>query len=309
MIIHNLIKVIAIIFIIGAYGKGYSQSPYIIVLGIAQDAGFPQVNCQKECCKEAFENKSSSKTVSCIALVDPKSKQQWIFDATPDFTHQNYNLQKYSKIDSLSGIFISHAHIGHYTGLMYLGKEALNSILTRVFVMPKMKHFLEKNGPWNQLIQLKNIEIIGLEHQNKYQLNERLSIVPFLVPHRDEFSETVGYKIMCEEKSLIFIPDIDKWDKWDKNLKELIKENDFLLIDGTFFKDGEINRPIKEVPHPFISETMDLLKGLNKKEKTKVTFIHFNHTNPVLKINSNEFLEVKTKGFHVATENQIIELK
>ena len=28
----------------------------IIVLGIAQDAGYPQLNCEKECCQRVFKN-------------------------------------------------------------------------------------------------------------------------------------------------------------------------------------------------------------------------------------------------------------
>ena len=27
-----------------------SKSPFVMVLGIAQDAGYPQINCKKKCC-------------------------------------------------------------------------------------------------------------------------------------------------------------------------------------------------------------------------------------------------------------------
>ena len=50
---------------------------------------------------------------------------------------------------------------------------------------------------------------------------------------------------------LIFIPDIDKWDKWGKNIHKVIEDNDYVLIDGTFFGQGEIpNRNMAEIPHP-----------------------------------------------------------
>jgi pyrroloquinoline quinone biosynthesis protein B len=113
---------------------------------------------------------------------------------------------------------------------------------------------------------------------------------------------------MTKDKSLIFIPDIDKWQKWDKNLVDVVKEHDVLLLDGTFYKDGEIARPMSEVPHPFIMETVELLSGLPKSEKNKVKFIHLNHTNPILQPNSKERKDLKMKGFAWVETGQKIEL-
>ncbi len=128
------------------------------------------------------------------------------------------------------------------------------------------------------------------------------------VPHRDEFSETVGYKIITPQKSLLFIPDIDKWQKWNQNIVEVIKGVDFALLDGTFYQDGEINRPMNEVPHPFVVETMELLKNLPSSHKIKVHFIHLNHTNPILQNGSMEKKEVLKKGYRVSFQGQKIDL-
>ena len=56
-------------------------------------------------------------------------------------------------------------------------------------------------------------------------LNKDLKVTPFLVPHRDEYSETVGYKIQGKQKSALFIPDINKWNTWERNIIEYIKAN------------------------------------------------------------------------------------
>jgi pyrroloquinoline quinone biosynthesis protein B len=286
----------------------FSQNPYVVVLGIAQDGGYPQAGCKKECCKAVWENPLSRQMVSCIALVDPISNEKWIFDASPDFTQQQQELNKITKNDTdLNGIFLTHAHIGHYTGLMYLGRETMGAKKTKVFAMPKMKSFLEQNGPWSQLVKLENIDIQEIAEEKVIILNERISVIAFRVPHRDEFSETVGYKIIFNNKALIFIPDIDKWQNWNKDLVKLVKENDYLLLDGTFYKDGEINRPMSEVPHPFVSETIELLKDLEIQQKNKVYFIHLNHTNPLLKVNSKERKKLKMAGFNVASQKQKIE--
>ena len=287
-------------------GRAIAQNPYIQILGVAQDGGFPQANCQKECCKAVFEGKTARQFVSCIAVVDPISNQQWLFDATPDFTQQLHLLS--NPAPKNLGIFLTHAHIGHYTGIMYLGREAMGANQVKVYTMPKMKNFIEQNGPWSQLVTLRNIDLQPIKEDSVIVLNERISVQAFRVPHRDEFSETVGYKIITANKSAVFIPDIDKWQKWNRSLEELVKSVDYAFLDGTFYKDGEINRPMSEVPHPFVTETMDLLKNLPAAQKTKVHFIHFNHTNPVMNAQSLENKEVKQKGFKVAFQGQRVEL-
>jgi pyrroloquinoline quinone biosynthesis protein B len=294
-------KLLVSFFLVFASMYAQAQSPYVLILGTAQDGGFPQASCTKVCCKAVWDQKIKKEGVSCIAVVDPFTNQKWLFDATPDFgsqTHMLDELTKNSKV--LDGIFLTHAHIGHYTGLMYLGREVIGANKTKVYAMPKMKAFLEQNGPWSQLVKLQNIEIQGIEGQQEIALNANIKVKAFRVPHRDEFSETLGYQIITKDKSLVFIPDIDKWQKWDKNLQELVKENDVLLLDGTFYKDGEIARPMAEVPHPFVSETMDLLSDLPITEKKKVHFIHLNHTNPLLQKDSKEQKDLQNKGFKLA---------
>jgi len=171
-------------------------------------------------------------------------------------------------------------HIGHYAGLMFLGREAMNSKDVPVYAMPKMKIFLENNGPWSQLVSLNNIRIHPLSEGKWEDLGPRLKVKPILVPHRDEFSETVGYIIEGPNKKLLFIPDIDKWEKWRTDIVSLIKEVDHALIDGTFFSAAEVgNRNITEIPHPLVEESMKLFDALSIKEKQKIMFIHFNHTN------------------------------
>ena len=196
--------------------------------------------------------------------------------------------------------------MGHYTGLMHFGREVMGTNRIPVYVMPKMKTFLEGNGPWSQLVELENISLQKLKSDSTFSLNENIKVKPFLVPHRDEFSETVGYEITINNKSLIFIPDIDKWEKWDENIMELIKKVDYAFLDATFYKNGELKRDMSEIPHPFVEESMELFSNLSKTDKQKVYFIHLNHTNPLLIENSTAQNEVVEKGFNLAKEGQMI---
>lgn len=287
------------------------KAQFLIVLGIAQDAGYPQIGCERDDCLNAQKNRSARKLVVSLGLVDKSTKQKWLFEATPDIGEQLFALNKFLPSSSMmpDGIFLTHAHIGHYTGLMYLGREAAGARGIPVFAMPRMEKFLTENAPWSQLIGLKNIEIQKLKNEEPVNLNLDLKVKPFLVPHRDEFSETVGFEVSGRNKTAVFIPDIDKWSKWDTDLKQLVKRVDYVLIDATFYKNGEIpNRDMSEIPHPFVEESVERLKDLSKKDKEKVIFIHFNHTNPLIKKDSAERKKIINKGFRVADEGLILSM-
>ena len=277
-----------------------SHKPYAVVLGIAQDGGYPHAGCERRCCADLWKNDSLKKMVSCISIIDPKSGLAWMIDATPDFAKQYHIITKKHNA-RLAGIFLTHAHIGHYTGLMHLGREVMGSKNIVVYAMPKMKLFLENNEPWKQLVSLKNIHIIPIEDKKEIILSRHLIIEPFKVPHRDEFSETVGYNIIGPNESLLYIPDIDKWDKWEHDILFWIESTGYALLDGTFYYDGEIpNRNMSEIPHPFIMESMNYFETLLERNQNKIFFIHLNHTNPAIRKNSAASRNIIKNGFNVA---------
>tara|TARA_Y100000590_G_C15503372_1_gene932514 strand:+ start:103 stop:1014 length:912 start_codon:yes stop_codon:yes gene_type:complete len=278
------------------------EHPYIVTLGIAQDGGSPQAGCEKVCCKNLWKSGSREK-IACIGIVDPQQKKSWMIDATLDFPEQYRKLTIDHKTE-LAGIFLTHAHIGHYAGLMHVGREIMGEKNIPVFMMEKMEHFFQNNGPWDQLIKLKNIKIKKIRENEDIKIGDRLFIEPFLVPHRDEYSETVGYRVMGRNKSLVYIPDIDKWEKWEQNIFQVILNNDTALLDGTFFSQNEIpHRDMSEIPHPFIVESIELLFDLSTPNRQKVHFIHLNHSNPAIKLNSPEYNQIRHKGFNISREN------
>jgi pyrroloquinoline quinone biosynthesis protein B len=284
----------------------------LIILGIAQDGGSPHAGCKKVCCKDLFITPDKTRLVVSLGVIDPENKKNYLFEATPDLSQQMKMLKEFSLFEAgetPSGIFLTHAHIGHYTGLMYLGREAMGADSVPVYAMPKMKGFLEENGPWSQLVKLNNIAIQPLQNSGEIKLTPNLKVMPFSVPHRDEYSETVGYTITGPNKKALFIPDIDKWEKWETDIIEAISKVDYAFIDGTFYDSEELNnRDMSEIPHPFVVESMEKFKDLPKAEKNKVYFIHFNHTNPLLNIDSKQYDTVIENGFHVAQYNDIFDL-
>ena len=284
--------------------------PYTVVLGIAQDGGLPQAGCRRDCCTSGRRE-----DVASLALVEPASRRWWLFDATPDFPRQLARMAREAPGCTLAGVFMTHAHMGHYTGLMHLGREAMGARGVRVWAMPRLRAFLEANGPWSQLVELGNIRLVPLAGDAAVALGDSLAVTPFLVPHRDEFSETVGFRIGSGSpggpgsRGVVFLPDIDKWERWDRRVEDLVAGVDAAYLDATFFDGAELpGRDLREIPHPFVVETLDRFAPLPAGIRARVRFIHLNHTNRALVPGSPERLRIERAGMRVAVAGERVGL-
>ena len=232
-----------------------------------------------------------------------------MIEATPAFPIQYGKLLDIEKKEKLEGILLTHAHMGHYTGLLFLGREALNTKLMKVYTSKKMGDFLRENAPWNQLVKLQNIEIIEFENEKEFILDEGLKITPIEVKHRNEYADTFGF-IIEGEKRVFFVPDIDTWEGFEERLEKYLKEFDYLIVDATFYKKDKIGkirgRELKEIPHPTIEETMKFVldRGFSPE---KIIFTHFNHSNMIF--SDNKIREsVERLGFGISKDGMTIEI-
>lgn len=275
------------------------------VLGTAQDGGLPHPNCFCENCKRALIDSRFKRMASSLAIFLPEEEKWHLIEATPDMREQIARFQMRYGMESqlMSSIFLTHAHIGHFPGLMFLGKEAINARSLPVMAGKKMKQLLENHAPWSQLTALQNIDIHEMEEKSAIRLSSEVTITPILVPHRNEFSETFAFWIEGPSKRVLFIPDIDQWDEWDLAIHELAEKADICLLDGTFHSSDDlasINRNFRQIPHPLMIETMERLQDLTRD--TEIYFIHLNHSNPVLHKNGRLRKEMEVKGFFIADE-------
>ena len=286
------------------------MAPFAVVLGVAQDGGLPHAGCARDHCERARRDPSLQRLVSSLAIIDPVSGERWLIDATPDFPRQLARLDEIVPgARPLDGILLTHAHIGHYAGLMHLGREVMGARGIPVLAMPRMREFLRSNGPWSQLVELGNVRLESLEDGTERRLNGRISVIPFRVPHRDEFSETVGFEIHGPGATIVYLPDIDKWERWDRSIETLIQEADVLYLDGTFFADGEVEgRSMEEIPHPFISESLARFARLAPELRAKIRFIHLNHSNPALQPDSAAARRITDAGMAIAVEGERVSL-
>jgi pyrroloquinoline quinone biosynthesis protein B len=276
----------------------------LLFLGTAQDAGVPQISCFCKNCMMAREYPSLRRYGPSIALFDEKKLFCYLIDASPDLKVQIDSLKANSPVlfetsskFPISGIFLTHAHFGHIAGLWSLGKECIDAKKTKVYCSDKLNQFLLKNHPFQHLIVRENIDPITMKTRVKYPI-EDFKIESFSVPHRNEFADTVGYNITHDLK-IVYLPDLDYW---TEEAIIMIEKADIAIIDGTFYSRTEING-IEEVPHPPITESMELLKNID----TEIYFTHFNHTNPILRETTVARKKAMMSGFKIAYDGYVLE--
>jgi len=275
------VAILAALVASGAMRAGQGPPPgppdwTLVVLGIAQDGGIPHLRCHDALCAAVREGRRRAETVASIGVVNRRTGEAYVFDATPDFRAQVHRLTGGRTPD---GIFLTHAHIGHYTGLMYLGRESIGARDVPVYGTARMTAYLRSNGPWRLLVEQRNIELSTITPQKPMDLPGGLRVTSFLVPHRDELTDTVGYRIEGPRASALYVPDTDRWETWNTSIRDLADTADLALLDGTFASPAEVRgRDIAEIPHPMMPVTRELLRGA----RARLRFIHVNHTNAEL---------------------------
>lgn len=301
--------------------------PYVLVLGTAQDGGLPQLGCTDEPCAAARRDPARRRLVTSLLLCDPRDGRRWLFDCTPDLGAQLERAegQPPSRVSTgprpplCDGLFLTHAHMGHYGGLLQLGREAYGARALPTFVSPRMAEFLRANGPWSQLVAEQRLVLHELDERTPVALAPDLTVEGFRAPHRDEFSDTLGFVIRGPSRTLVYLPDIDKWEAWDaapgdasgepRRIETLLARCDVALLDGCFFADGEIpGRSMADIPHPFVTESLARFATLPAAERAKVWFTHLNHTNPAADEAGPAAASVRAAGLHVLPEGALFGL-
>ena len=283
--------------------------PSVLVLGIAQDGGVPQAGSFGDA---RWDDETRTRKVVSLGIIDPHSGKRWMIDATPDFRAQSLDLFRASggaPTPVVDGIFLTHAHMGHYTGLMFLGHESIGAKGVPVYAMPRMSEFVQSNGPWSQLVKYRNIELRPLAAGVPVRLTDDVAVTPIMVPHRQEFSEVVGFRIDGPTRKALWLPDIDSWEAWDAQgtrLEDVLNTVDVAYVDGTFYANGELpGRDMTGFPHPFITHTIQRLAALPPATRDKIRFIHLNHSNPALEADSDARRAIEHAGMHVADEGEL----
>lgn len=312
-----LVLVCSVSFACRALPAGAPSGPYLVVLGTSQDAGTPQLACRCERCEGARRDPSRRRLAASGLLVDPRSGRRWLFDATPDLREQVELARDHGgpppdaggRPPLFDGIFLTHAHIGHYAGLVHLGREAYATEATPLYATASMGTFLKDNGPWSLLFEEDRLRHVPVAPGAPVRLADDLTVTPLAVPHRHEFSDTVAFVIEGPDRSVLYMPDIDAWAGLEPPIEELVERVDAALVDGTFFDGEELpGRDLSTIPHPFVAHTMERFADHPQAERGKLWFFHLNHSNPVGDPGSAAARRVRAAGMAVAREGDVIAL-
>jgi pyrroloquinoline quinone biosynthesis protein B len=286
-----------------------TKNVFAKVTGTAQDGGIPHIGCFCSNCQRAWKESRFSRLISSVALFDFAENKTFLVDATPDVRAQTMmvrnrlnpknNKQKYWP----DGVLLTHAHIGHYTGLMFYGYEAQSTDRLPVYCSKRMSNFLAQNGPWSQLVDQKNIVPKTISPEKSFSLTPQITVLAFQVPHRDEYTDTLGFKIKGPNRSLLYIPDIHNWNIWDRSIVDEVQNVDMALLDGTFFSPEELPfRDLSSIGHPFITDSIKCLRDIARNGKTQIYFTHLNHSNLALDPDCDARKIMEKDAFGLATD-------
>ncbi len=297
-----------------------ARPPFVRVIGSVQDGGFPHAACSGLACRQARDH-GSQRYVASLALILPKSQKIYFFDATPDIREQlemvaDARGPRPDGVDRapIDGVFLSHAHMGHYLGLAFFGYEAVHTHELPVHSTPRMAAFLRDNGPWSQLVEKENVSLREVGPGATVNLEDGVSVTLVPSPHREEYTDTVGFLIRGPERALLFVPDTDAWERWSPSIETWLEKVDVALLDGTFYSRDELpNRPIEEIGHPLVARSMDRFEALGPAASAapaapEILFIHMNHSNPLLLEDSPERAALERRGFRIAAEGMEFDL-
>ncbi len=256
----------------------------VYVLGSGQDGGVPQADCPCPHCRAAASDAAKRRLPACVAFRGD-SGLPFLIDATPAFPEQMERLRTLAGIPAgpgrglpVAGIFLTHAHMGHYLGLVQLGKEAAHTRRFPVYGTAAMRTFLSENRPFSHLFERDEIDFRILDPGQAIEPAPGISVTAFSVPHRNEDADTVGYEIAGGGKRAVYIPDADTF---PPDVVERIRAADLALVDGTFWTLAELGlsgRDARSVGHPPIEET----RALFARPRGTFRYTHLNHTNRAL---------------------------
>jgi pyrroloquinoline quinone biosynthesis protein B len=267
----------------------------LIVLGSGQDGGTPQFGTP--------DGVGRDRCASSVAVV-ASDGLVLLFDASPDIRAQSQRLPRRDPgTEPVDAVFITHAHMGHYAGLLHFGKEAAATHGVPLFAPKSVIAFLDTNEPWATLFSEGHFDPVALNTATASVGGIDVQAIP--VPHRSEHSSACGFSVSVEgEPWLLYTPDIDSWDMWPDAEAELTRHR-VSLIDAAFSDPNELPlRPMSEVRHPMVPDTIDRFAHIATQRRLVLT--HINHTNALGDPDSAIAKQAIACGFEIAFDGMEI---
>jgi len=270
----------------------------LVVLGSGQDGGSPQLG--------NTEGAGPPRTASSVAVVSDGTVV--LLDASPDIRTQFATIAPWLGAREprrpFDAVCVTHAHMGHYAGLLHLGREAAATTRIPLVAPSSVLSFLESNEPWRSLLTEGHLVALPIGAEPVGIGDVSISAIP--VPHRAEFSAAVAYSIGVGGRPwALYLPDIDAWDRWEQ-AERTVAAHRVCLLDATFGSTDEVpGRDIAAIPHPLVPDTIERFGHLTRGRRIILT--HINHTNTLADPSSNLAMAARSAGFEVATDGMVVD--
>jgi len=285
-----------------------------IVLGTAQDGGFPQPGCKLPCCQRARSGTGLARTPVALGIVGSDGSSH-IIEVGRHIGEQFEIWDKACGFEwPLNSAILTHAHLGHTDGLRLLGREAIGGQGVILHCSKSMLSLIHENPTWRIMVEQGVLVPKQWESMTPFEPTPGcgFTITPIPVIHRAELSDNHAILVSGKESNLLFMPDQDSWGETleGASIREWLTSLDinYALIDGTFWDSDELSgRDMSEIPHPTVCESLELL-GEWVVGDPDIAFFHLNHTNPLNNVDSEESRIVGRMGWRVSEPGEVYDL-
>jgi len=298
------------------------------VLGSAAGGGFPQWNCACPQCAGVRSGtiKARART-QAQAAISPDGSRWFLLNASPDLRQQVLSSADFvppagSRNSPISAVILTSADVDAVMGLLHLREfqplHIFATLAVRRIVTEENSLFrvLARSNPpvkWEVLSLDRLIPLIPPSLADK-KSGLFCKAVSLNGSFPDYVSETlrnslapeeavIGLTLVSKEKKLFYAPNLPGvGDQWAR----CVEESDLAILDGTFWRDDELNsiqkgcKSARQMGHLPLWGDRGLLRHPFRPSKTRRVLIHINNTNPILNDESQEARIVRDAGWEIA---------
>jgi pyrroloquinoline quinone biosynthesis protein B len=298
------------------------------VLGSAAGGGFPQWNCACPQCMGVRTGslKARARTQTQTA-VSTDGSRWFLLNASPDLRQQILSSADLvppagSRNSPITSVVLTSADTDAVMGLLHLREfqplQIFATIAVRRILTEENSLFrvLARSNPpvkWETLPLDRLMPLVPPSTADKksglfckaVSLNGSFpdyvseSLRNSLAPEE----AVIGLTLVFKEKKLFYAPNLPGiGDHWLR----CVEESDLAILDGTFWKDDELNsirkgsKSARQMGHLPLWGDRGLLRTAFRPSKTRRVLVHINNTNPILNDESPESRIVREAGWEIA---------
>jgi pyrroloquinoline quinone biosynthesis protein B len=302
----------------------------IRVLGSAAGGGFPQWNCNCPNCSGVRQGSINAQMRTQSSIIVGNGSPDWaLINASPDVLTQIKQtpvLQpaRQMRDSGIAAVVLMDAQVDHVTGLMmlrernsplpiYATQQVFDDLTTGLPLVKTLSHYctVEQRliSPAQESFSIP--ELAGIA----FKPITLSSKAPPYSPHRHDPhpGDNIGLLItdMTSGKKAFYAPGLGVI---EPQVEQAMRQADVLLIDGTFWTDDEMigmglsSKRAIDMGHLAQSGPGGMIEALASYPTKRRILIHINNTNPILREDSPQALQLKALGIEIAFDGMHIEI-